>query len=251
LGGSIGPKSTKCYLKEDVLHLDPTNYVCQLTVTQTPDVPSGGSFTVKTRTCISWCGQGQVRVLVTVLVDFTKSSWLKSTIEKASIDGQQNFYKSLDAAVRKYLDQHATVDEKTMTKKKGKRNRHHKNRHQEKEIENASIPSTSQLTAICMAMMVITNIYIASKMAGVDKQLNQIHRYPGQHHQHAHVSSFDELENSSLWKLLSKLDPDARKEDLKFIQQTRQPVPVSDSSTVNNENDDDVFDDKKNIKSLF
>lgn len=77
LGGSIGPKSTKCYLKEEVLHLDTADYVSQLTVTQTPDVPSGGSFSVKTRTCISWCGPGQVRVLVTVLVDFTKSSWLK------------------------------------------------------------------------------------------------------------------------------------------------------------------------------
>lgn len=77
LGGSIGPKSTKCYLKEDVLHLDTADYVSQLTVTQTPDVPAGGSFNVKTKTCISWSGQGQVRVLVTVLVDFTKSSWLK------------------------------------------------------------------------------------------------------------------------------------------------------------------------------
>lgn len=77
LGGSIGPKSTKCYLKEEIHHLDTSDYVTQLTVTQTPDVPSGGSFSVKTRTCISWCGQNQVRVLVTVLVDFTKSSWLK------------------------------------------------------------------------------------------------------------------------------------------------------------------------------
>ncbi|RCI04629.1 hypothetical protein CU098_011593 [Rhizopus stolonifer] len=98
LGGSIGPKSTKCYLKEDMIHLDMNDYISQLTVTQTPDVPSGSSFNVKTRTCISYVGQRQVRVLVTVLVEFTKSSWLKSTIEKASIDGQQNFYKSLDSA---------------------------------------------------------------------------------------------------------------------------------------------------------
>lgn len=77
LGGSIGPKSTKCYLKEQVLHLDTSDYISQLTVTQTPDVPAGSSFNVKTKTCISWSGQGQVRVLVTVLVEFTKSSWLK------------------------------------------------------------------------------------------------------------------------------------------------------------------------------
>lgn len=77
LGGSIGPKSTKCYLKEDMMHLDLNDYISQLTVTQTPNVPSGGSFQVKTRTCISYVGQRQVRVLVTVLVEFTKSSWLK------------------------------------------------------------------------------------------------------------------------------------------------------------------------------
>lgn len=74
---SKGPRSTKCLLKEQVKHLDLENSVTQVITTQTPDVPSGGSFVVKTRLCIMWAGQGKVRVLVTVLVDFTKSSWLK------------------------------------------------------------------------------------------------------------------------------------------------------------------------------
>ncbi|GAN10517.1 hypothetical protein MAM1_0364c10058 [Mucor ambiguus] len=266
LGGSIGPKSTKCYLKEEVLHLDTADYVSQLTVTQTPDVPSGGSFSVKTRTCISWCGQRQVRVLVTVLVDFTKSSWLKSTIEKASIDGQQNFYKSLDAAVRKYLDSHAG-DTKRLTnggkKKGGKRRHRHRNQvdrtldaashtatatpsatANEKQhiviealssilnwlISNASAPTTAQLTAICMAMMVMTNLYIASKMAGVDKQLNQLqhHKLHGSEFYQHHIEISDE--DNSLWRLLSRLDPDARKEDLHFAHQTRPlPDPVNHS----------------------
>lgn len=251
LGGSIGPKSTKCYLKEEIHHLDTSDYVTQLTVTQTPDVPSGGSFSVKTRTCISWCGQNQVRVLVTVLVDFTKSSWLKSTIEKASIDGQQNFYKSLDAAVRKYLDQHAGTTNKP-TKKKGGKRRHHKHRSEKQITEPTPEPpknhivievlssvlnwlveritslNTSQLTAICMGMMVLTNMYIASKMAGVDKQLSQLgYQQQQQHHQHRRGYSFvqDERDDNSLWKLLSKLDPDARKEDLNFVQHRRQPLP--------------------------
>ncbi|KAL0140368.1 hypothetical protein V8B55DRAFT_1506626 [Mucor lusitanicus] len=254
LGGSIGPKSTKCYLKEEVLHLDTTDYVSQLTVTQTPDVPSGGSFSVKTRTCISWCGQGQVRVLVTVLVDFTKSSWLKSTIEKASIDGQQNFYKSLDAAVRKYLDSHAGDTKRLANggkKKGGKRRHRHRNQADKTQDaaspaataataatekqhiytqladSNASAPTTAQLTAICMAMMVMTNLYIASKMAGVDKQLNQLQhhkRHGSEFYQH-HIEISDE--DNSLWRLLSRLDPDARKEDLHFVHQTRQP-PLSD-----------------------
>jgi hypothetical protein len=80
LGSTIGPKTTKCYLKEEILHLDLNDYITQLTVTQTPDVPSGGSFNVKTKTCISYAAQGKVRVLVTVFVEFTKSSWLKCKV---------------------------------------------------------------------------------------------------------------------------------------------------------------------------
>ncbi|KAI9256921.1 GRAM domain-containing protein [Sporodiniella umbellata] len=104
LGGSIGPKTTKCYLKEEMVHLDMNDYISQLTVTHTPDVPSGSSFQVKTRTCISYVAQHQVRVLVTVLVEFTKSSWLKTTIEKATIDGQKSYYKNLDRAIQNYLE---------------------------------------------------------------------------------------------------------------------------------------------------
>ncbi|PHZ08170.1 GRAM-domain-containing protein [Rhizopus microsporus ATCC 52813] len=183
LGGTIGPKSTKCYLKEDMIHLDTTNYISQLTVTQTPDVPSGSSFHVKTRTCISYAGHCQVRVLVTVLVEFTKSSWLKSTIEKASIDGQQNFYKSLDVAIRKYLDQHQDNHHKR------KRNHRHKSSH---KPSNTIMPSHQKQTSIqipnwifnikpaqivifCMTMMIFTNIYIATKISKVDKRLGHLY----------------------------------------------------------------------------
>lgn len=286
LGGSIGPKSTKCYLKEDVLHLDTADYVSQLTVTQTPDVPAGGSFNVKTKTCISWSDQGQVRVLVTVLVDFTKSSWLKckkkkckkkkrnininsriATIEKATIDGQQSFYKSLDAAVRKYLDQQAGSNKVSSRKKGGKRR--HRKHSSEREvtavsapivpqvppnhfiveilcgvlnwiIDNISVPNTSQLTAVCMGMMVLTNIYIASKMSGVDKQLTQMGHPTFQQQQYSEYSYGDQ-DNNSLWRLLSKLDPDARKEDLKFVHQTRDPLPSSIKYQSHNNNDEEAM----------
>ncbi|KAI8380679.1 hypothetical protein BD560DRAFT_386826 [Blakeslea trispora] len=221
LGGSIGPKTTKCYLKEEIHHFDPTNYISQLTITRTPDVPSGGSFTVKTRTCISWCGQGQVRVLVTVLVDFTKSSWLKSTIEKATMDGQQNFYKSLDAAIRKHIE----FKPKQMHANKKKRRRHPKTEKHKKEpiesqeekhaimttaldwlISHARIPNTSQLTALCMTIMVLTNIYIAFKMAGVDHQLTQMGRMRRTTIKDTTLPT--SFEGDSLWQLLNKLDPD-------------------------------------------
>jgi hypothetical protein len=73
----LGPKSTKCLITEEVLFYDLTKSVSVLTTTNTPDVPSGNSFSIKTRTCITFAGKDEVKVYVSVLVDFTKSSWLK------------------------------------------------------------------------------------------------------------------------------------------------------------------------------
>ncbi|KAI8371345.1 GRAM domain-containing protein [Radiomyces spectabilis] len=177
LGGSIGPKSTKCLLKEEVLHLDLNDYITQLTTTQTPDVPSGSAFCVKTRVCISWAGHEQVRVLVTVLVEFSKSSWLKSTIEKASIDGQLNYYKNLDAAVRKYTGSLSLHHDATGSNNHS-RNLAHEATDPSSVVSFATsglkwiinmilLPNPSQLTMLCMVSMVFINLYIATKMSRV------------------------------------------------------------------------------------
>ncbi|SAL96478.1 hypothetical protein [Absidia glauca] len=152
LNGSIGPKQTQCIQTEEVIHSDMMESVTVLTTTQTPDVPVGGSFSVKTRTCLTWAGFGKVRILVTVLVDFTKTSWLKSTIEKASIDGQVTFYKHLDVAVQQYIKQHPSeflLDAKNQEgrRKKGKRrHRKHKKDHSNANQKDESINSSSNIT---------------------------------------------------------------------------------------------------------
>lgn len=74
---ALGPKSTKCLLKEEICHKDLDDFVTEITTTQTPDVPSGGSFSIKTKTCLMWGDNNQTRMLVTVQVEFTKSSWIK------------------------------------------------------------------------------------------------------------------------------------------------------------------------------
>jgi hypothetical protein len=48
-----------------------------LTTTKTPDVPSGGVFSVKTKTCLTWAGGSSTKVLVTTQVDWTGKSWVK------------------------------------------------------------------------------------------------------------------------------------------------------------------------------
>ncbi|KAG1405232.1 hypothetical protein G6F60_003778 [Rhizopus arrhizus] len=228
LGGSIGPKSTKCYLKEDMMHLDINDYISQLTVTQTPNVPSGGSFQVKTRTCISYVGQRQVRVLVTVLVEFTKSSWLKSTIEKASIDGQQNYYKNLDLAINKYLHQQQQPNHNESKKRRHKLTvvkKPLKQSHllqRQSTIKKAGLLNSTQLIVICMSIMVVINIYMATKMARVDKRLNQFHNHDNSIW-HTIVSNEDSEQDD--WLVLSKDRLDYQMIELeKMIKRTGQDI---------------------------
>lgn len=77
LNGSIGPKQTKCHIVDEQLHCDCDDYIVMLTTTKTPDVPSGGVFSVKTKTCFTWAGSGSTRVLVTTQVEWTGKSWVK------------------------------------------------------------------------------------------------------------------------------------------------------------------------------
>ncbi|KAG9119124.1 hypothetical protein FRC07_006017, partial [Ceratobasidium sp. 392] len=108
LNGSIGPKSTKCELKDETLHVDFDDYVSTLTTTRTPDVPSGGVFSVKTRTCIMWAGPASSRLVVSTAVEWTGRSFIKSIIDKSAIDGQKQYHNDLEKAMRKYIAEHRT-----------------------------------------------------------------------------------------------------------------------------------------------
>lgn len=77
LPGGFGPKQTKCELIDQTAHVDFEHYVSMITTTRTPDVPSGGSFSVKTRTCLMWAGGNSTRVVVTTQVDWTGRSFIK------------------------------------------------------------------------------------------------------------------------------------------------------------------------------
>ncbi|CAO3567611.1 unnamed protein product [Mortierella alpina] len=106
LGMPIGPKTTKAILTDLCEYKNFEEYVTTVTTTSTPDVPSGGSFSTKVRTCITWAGPSQVHVLVTGAVEFTKSSWIKGQIEKGAQEGMTTHYKELDRCLRKYIAIH-------------------------------------------------------------------------------------------------------------------------------------------------
>lgn len=79
LNGALGPKSTKCELKDEMVYADFNNYASTVTTTRTPDVPSGGVFSVKTRTCITWASAISSRIVVTTQVEWTGRSFIKGT----------------------------------------------------------------------------------------------------------------------------------------------------------------------------
>lgn len=77
LGGSIGPKQTKCLVSENLENLDFEKAVNILVSTQNPDVPSGNVFSVKTKYCLSWAENNATRVQINCTVEWTGKSWLK------------------------------------------------------------------------------------------------------------------------------------------------------------------------------
>jgi hypothetical protein len=75
---SLGPKQTKCEITDETVHVDFDDYISTVTTTRTPEVPSGGVFSVKTRTCVMWASPVSSRVIVTSQVEWTGKSFMKS-----------------------------------------------------------------------------------------------------------------------------------------------------------------------------
>ncbi|TIB97762.1 hypothetical protein E3Q17_03257 [Wallemia mellicola] len=107
LSVGVGPKSTKCVLDDENEHVDFDDHVLVLTSTRTPEVPSGNSFIVRTRTAISWAVNNSSHVTVTTKVDWTGRSFLKGVIERSAIEGQKSYHRALESAMRKYIEEHA------------------------------------------------------------------------------------------------------------------------------------------------
>ncbi|KAI9882933.1 MAG: hypothetical protein M1823_005319 [Watsoniomyces obsoletus] len=96
----IGPKSTKCFITETLDALDLEKAVSVTVVTQTPDVPSGNVFSVRTRYCLTWAEDNGTRVFVNCTIEWTGKSWLKGPIEKGANDGQIAYTKELVTGLR-------------------------------------------------------------------------------------------------------------------------------------------------------
>lgn len=106
LGYSIGPKSTRCIVSEIIEHLNFADYVVLLSVTSTPDVPSGGAFTVRTRYYFTWGEANTTRVRIAYHVKWTGSSWIKKMVENLTQSAQAAAAKDLIELLHKEISDH-------------------------------------------------------------------------------------------------------------------------------------------------
>ncbi|KAJ2124828.1 hypothetical protein IW147_001433 [Coemansia sp. RSA 720] len=113
LGFSIGPKSTTV---EDTFRIMLKDFDAAIVVEQvvkTPNVPSGSSFFVKIRHCLTWaCGPnheprgGWSHYRMTFEVEWTKTSWIKTAIEKGSADSNKQAGEQLEKYIREWVAAH-------------------------------------------------------------------------------------------------------------------------------------------------
>ena len=142
LGGAIGPKSTKCIVTETLDAFDLEKSVTVTASTQTPDVPSGNIFTVKTKFCLSWAPGNATRFFMNCTIEWAGKSWLKSTllfqytlvmitlnvcflgpIEKGANEGQLTYGNDLVKALRAGVSSRPRAGTTTSKGKKGGKRR--------------------------------------------------------------------------------------------------------------------------------
>lgn len=106
LGYSIGPKSTNCVVSEIIEHLNFADYVVLLSITSTPDVPSGGAFTVRTRYYFTWGEANTTTIKIAYFVKWTGSSWIKKMVENLTQTAQAEAAKDLIESLNKEIADH-------------------------------------------------------------------------------------------------------------------------------------------------
>ncbi|KAK5135538.1 hypothetical protein LTR08_005173 [Meristemomyces frigidus] len=100
LNAPVGPRQTKCITTSTLMSFDLEKAITIDCSTQTPDVPSGSIFTVKTRYCLMWGPGNSTKIVANCTIEWTGKSWLRGPIEKGANDGQIEYFKALAVALK-------------------------------------------------------------------------------------------------------------------------------------------------------
>lgn len=111
LGYSIGPKSTRCEVTEIIEKLNFDDHIVVSTLTNTPDVPLGNSFTVQTRYCFSWGPNNSTNLRISYIVNWSSTSWIRSVIEKLTLSGQKETTNDLLEDLQKCIEEETIIGE--------------------------------------------------------------------------------------------------------------------------------------------
>jgi hypothetical protein len=170
-----------------------------------------------------------------------------ATIEKASLDGQQTYYKDLDVALNEYIKQHPSEFGKPSEGKRRKRGRKSRSPREkttdDKQVaeeppktaiqqilgiltdmlKTMSSPKAAHLTLLCLVVMVGVNLFIARKMAFVEQQLVRLGKPILEEDvavdgQPSRKSALLRQEEDDLWEWLCRVDPDKSNEVTEHIQ---------------------------------
>ncbi|AMD19758.1 HCL393Cp [Eremothecium sinecaudum] len=120
LTNPLGPKSTRCYIQEQILNFNVDSHACIEQIGKTPDVPSGNSFAVHTRYYLSWGKNNSTNMLVVTNVEWTGRSWIKGAIEKGSVEGQKVGVKIMAEELKAIVETNSstTVQRRATQKRK-------------------------------------------------------------------------------------------------------------------------------------
>ncbi|KAL1999762.1 hypothetical protein VTN02DRAFT_4056 [Thermoascus thermophilus] len=139
LNGSIGPKQTKCISEETLDFFDLEKAVLVTLSTQTPDVPSGNVFCVKTKYLFTWAPGNQTRFFMSCMIEWSGKSWIKGPIEKGANDGQVSFGNDLVKALKASLAPRSPATGPSKGKGKGGKGKRKKG--------DAAIPAVAEVPA--------------------------------------------------------------------------------------------------------
>lgn len=105
IGGNIG--STTVESEEEIIHPSGQDkWFGVVGITRTPNIPSGKSFSTKSKTVFTWTADGRTKMHCSYQIEWTGKSMLKGMINGQAENGQKEWNKLLATKLKEYVLQH-------------------------------------------------------------------------------------------------------------------------------------------------
>ena len=117
----VGPSTTLCKVEESILHYDLNDYIELVNTTRTPNVPSGGNFSTKTRYIIQWHENTRCKLKLSFWVEWTGSSWIKNMVESSCKTGLVTSTVDFVNLIEEFIEENTEEEYITIEETGGKR----------------------------------------------------------------------------------------------------------------------------------